>query len=116
MIFSKNLHEAAIALQLSSKHHFNQNFPLGGIKKHLMDKEYYAIHKNGLIGAAYYNGNDFHIGMIEKGYGGEAIRKLIRKGARGVISNKDKRTIKLAQRFGFVLDKIDNNYTYMVKK
>ena len=117
MIFSRNLHEAAVAIKVSSKKHFNQDFSIGQIKKHLQDKEYYALHEKGLIGVAYFNGNDFHIGMIDKGYGIKAIKKLIKnRKVRAVINSQDARTIKLASYLGFKHINNDTKYTYMVKR
>ena len=117
MIFSRNLHEAAIAIRESGKRYFNEEFSIGQIKKHLRDKEYYAFYEKGLIGAAYFNGNDFHIGMIDKGYGIKAIKKLIKnRKVRAVINSQDARTIKLASYLGFKHINKDTKYTYMVKQ
>ncbi|MBT8448777.1 MAG: hypothetical protein KJO69_03755, partial [Gammaproteobacteria bacterium] len=106
-----------IAIQQSSDIHFNTKFSIGQIKKHLIDKEYYAIYDKGIVGAAYFNGNDFHIGMIKKGSGHKAIKQICNnRHIRAVINNSNKKTIKLAKYLGFEFQRQDNKYTYMVKK
>ena len=117
MIFTKDIDSAALALKVSSKMYFDIDFTIEQIKSHLSDKEYYAVFDNKLIGAAYYNGIDFHIGMIDKGFGASVIKKLTKNRlTRAVINNKDTRTIKLGTVLGFTRIGNDEKYTYMVKK
>ena len=64
----------------------------------------------------YFNGEDMHIGVIKKGHGLNEGRKILKnRNARAVIKNDNIRTIKLVEHLGFVFQKQDGKYTYMVK-
>lgn len=118
MIFVRNLYGAALALCESSQTYNGKYLPLKQIESHLKDKEYWAIYEKGkLIGGAYFNGDDFHIGMIKKGLGAKATRQLTAgRKVRAVVENTDERTQKLGTRLGFKFVSRDNKYTYMVKQ
>lgn len=118
MIFVRNINGAALALYKSSQTYNGKYFPFKQIKNHLKDKEYWAIYEKGvLVGGAYFNGDDFHIGMIRKGLGAKAIRQLTAgRKVRAVVENTDERTQKLGTRLGFEFVSRDNKYTYMVKQ
>ena len=117
MNFIKDLQSAAQALQKSGEIHCGEYIPLNQIKDHLRDKEYWAVYGEGLIGAAYYNGDFFHIGMIEKGLGAKVIKQLTaNRRTWAAIENNDTRTLKLVKHIGFEFVNCDNKYTYMVKQ
>lgn len=116
-MIKKNLNDSIKALKISLKLHDNKDLSEDEIRDHIKDKEYYAIYNGDeLVGAMYFNGNDFHIGMIKKGRGLFDLKKILsNRHARAVIENTNTRTIKLAKLLGFKGQYQNNKYTYMVK-
>ena len=115
--YKSNLDDCVSALIESAKKSDNLEFSDNFVREKIKNLEYYAIYDDeDLVGAMYFNGDCLHIGMIKKGLGWQAIKKVSEgRTVLAIIQNTNERVIKLVKFLGFKDQYKTDKYTYLVK-